>query len=80
MCKNADSVTNNDTELRTLTQVAFVINFLAKCNRDRSLGPWSSGPGSSVYSHPQVRDKTVLAKSSKVKNTHCRSWLENKID
>ena len=54
---NVDSVTHNRTfELRTLTQVEF-LSFLAKCNRVRSsgsrfLGPWSSAPGSSVFSLP----------------------------
>ena len=54
---NVDSVTRNRTfELRTLTQVEF-LSFLAKCNRVRSsgsrfLGPWSSAPGSSVFSLP----------------------------
>ena len=57
VCITMWTVTRNRTfELRTLTQVEF-LSFLAKCNRVRSscsrfLGPWSSAPGSSVFSLP----------------------------
>ena len=84
MYNNADSVTHNDTavclSLKHWHRLHFCHHRKAKCNRVRSLGPWSLGPRSSGprfsgYSLPVLCPLPVIKSRLNTDQSFLQPWI-----